>query len=209
VQWTRERIEELAAPEVTQLRANAERLNEPELVELCSDVLKMKVRARRQSDPRSDPGPKTKARTLIARTKAFEARGVFLQDVRTSWGGIRKSDGGVVMALWAEAIESAEGGCRYLLWSANADGSRPWSDTSAGKERLEHCKRAVELGRAEGLLVYGQRLEGRLPEDRASAIHGVDAGTVVLFEVVERAQEFWAVWGRKPAASSPEQPMPL
>ena len=70
------------------------------------------------------------------------------------------------MALWAEAIESAEGGCRSLLWSANADGSRPWSDTSAGKERLEHCKRAVELGRAEGLLVYGQRLEGRLPEDR-------------------------------------------
>ncbi len=207
VLWTRERIEELAAPDVMQLRANAERLNEPELVELCSDVLKTKGRARRQSDSRGDGGPGTKARTLVARAKAFEARGVFLQDVRTSWGGIRKSDGGVVMALWAEAIESAEGGCRYLLWSVNADGSRPWSDTSAGKERLEHCKRAVELGRAEGLLVYGQRMEGRLPEDRASAIHGVDAGTVVLFEVVERDQAFWAVWGRKPA--SPEQPLPL
>jgi hypothetical protein len=110
--------------------------------------------------------------------------------VRSSWP-----------SLWAEAIESADGGCRYLLWAANAAGTRPWSDTPAGRERLEHCKRAIELGRAEGLLVYGQRLEGRLPEDRASAIHGVDAETVLLFEVEKRGQAFWAVWGRKPAGS--------
>jgi hypothetical protein len=48
-------------------------------------------------------------------------------------------------------------------------------------------------------LVYGQRLEGRLPEERASTIHGVDAETVLVFEVEQRGEEFWAVWGRKPA----------
>ncbi len=111
-------------------------------------------------------------------------------------------------AAMLTAVPSADGGCRYLLWAPNAAGTRPWFDTPAGRERLEHCKRAIELGRAEGLLVYGQRLEGRLPEDTASAIHGVDAETVLLFEVEERGQQFWAVWGRKSAGSSAMQ-LPL
>jgi hypothetical protein len=200
-EWTRERIGHLPPQEIMQLRANAERLNEPALAALCSDVL-ASVRARARAEPRGSAGPRTMARRLVARAKAFEARGVWLQDARTSWSGVRKSDGAIVMALWAEAIESVDGACRYLLWAANAAGARPWSDTPAGRERLEHCKRAIELGRAEGLLVYGQRLEGRLPEDRASAIHGVDAETVVAFEVEARGQEFWAVWGKKPAASA-------
>ncbi len=205
--WTTERIEQLSAQDIKQLRANAERLNEPGVVALCSDALKAKARPRGQAG-RGSTGPRTTARKLIARAKAFEARGVWLQDARTSWGGVRKSDGAVVMALWAEAIESADGGCRYLLWAANAAGARPWSDTPAGKERLEHCKRAIEHGRAEGLLVYGRRLEGRLPEDKVSAIHGVDADTVIVFEVEERGEEFWAVWGRKPAGSPPvESPL--
>ncbi len=203
-EWTRERIGQLPALEITQLRANAERLNEPELAALCSEVL-TEARSRARKELRGNGGPRTKARKLIARSKAFEARGVWLQDARTSWGGVRKSDGAVVLALWAEAIESADGTCRYLLWAANAAGSRPWSDSAAGRERLEHCKRAIELGRAEGLLVYGQRLEGRLPEERASAIHGVDADTVLSFEVEVKGEEFWAVWGGKPAASPAAQ----
>jgi hypothetical protein len=199
-EWTRERIGQLPVRDIMQLRANAERLNELGVAALCCDVLKVKGRPRAQREPPGNPGPRTKARKLVARTQAFEARGVQLQDVRTSWGGVRKSDGAIVMALWAEAIESADGGYRYLLWAANTTGARPWSDTPAGRERLEHCKRAIELGRAEGLLVYGQRLQGRLPEDRASTIHGIDAETVVLFEVEQRGHEFWAVWGRKPVA---------
>ena len=72
---------------------------------------------------------------------------------------------------------------------------------------LEHCKRAIKLGRAEGLLVYGRRLDGRLPEDRASTIHGIDAGTVLEFEVEQRGEEFWAVWGGKPAAAIVQGPL--
>ena len=207
-EWTAERIEQLSAQDIKQLRANAERLDEPGLVTLCTDALNGKARRRAPSDPRRNVGPRTAARKLIARTKAFGARGVQVQDPRTSWGGVRKLDGGIVMALWADAIETAEGGCRYLLWAPNADGTRPWSDTPAGRERLEHCKRAIELGRVEGLLVYGKRLEGRLPEDKASAIYGVDAETVILFEVEAHGEEFWAVWGKRPAASPAAQSSP-
>ncbi len=39
VDWTTERIAALATPEVKQLRANAERLNDPEIVERCNAVL--------------------------------------------------------------------------------------------------------------------------------------------------------------------------
>ncbi len=201
--WTRERIGNLSAPEIKQLRANAERLNETELAALCSEVLKDSPRARQAE--RGKPGSRTSARRLIARVKAFEARGVWLQDAR-DWCGVRKTDGAVVMALWADAVESVDGACRYLLWAPNVDGVRPWSDKSAGRERLAHCKRAMELGSAEGLLVYGQGITGQLPEDKAYAIHGVDAETVLRFRVEAVGGEFWAVWGQKAAAASFGQP---
>jgi hypothetical protein len=38
--WTRDRIEALSTAEVRQLRDNAERLSEAEIVALCDDVLK-------------------------------------------------------------------------------------------------------------------------------------------------------------------------
>jgi len=38
--WTRDRIEALSTAEVRQLRANAERLGEAEIVALCDEVLK-------------------------------------------------------------------------------------------------------------------------------------------------------------------------
>ena len=165
-EWTLERIEQLTVQDIKQLRENAERLNEDAVVALCSAALSAagprgRSRAGGQSLPRS------KARRLIARTRAFEARGVWLQDPRTSWSGVRKSDGTVVLALWAAAIESAGGGCSCLLWAPNIEGARAWSDAPAGQERLDHCKLAMTQGRAEGLLVYGEALAGRLPEDKA------------------------------------------
>ena len=199
--WTLERIGQLSVRDIKQLRENAERLNEPSLAALCGEALK-DAHPDREARQRNGSEPRTKARRLIARTRAFEARGVWLQDPRTSWGGLRKSDGAVVMALWVDSIESAHGECSYLLWAPNVSGSRPWSDQTAGKERLEHCKRAVQQGWAEGLLVYGERFSGHIPEDKAYAVHGVDAETIVVFQVEMRGAEFWAKWGKRAAASS-------
>jgi hypothetical protein len=38
--WTKDRIEGLSTPEVRQLRDNAQRLSETEIVALCDEVLK-------------------------------------------------------------------------------------------------------------------------------------------------------------------------
>jgi len=43
--WTLDRIQTLSKPEVKQLRANAERLQEPEVVALCDEVLSGKAKA--------------------------------------------------------------------------------------------------------------------------------------------------------------------
>lgn len=192
--WTAERIGELSVGEIQQLRANAERLNEATIVELCAEALK--AQPRRAGRPRARPARAGGARKLVARRNAFEARGVWLKDA-SSWGGVRLSDGAVVMALWADAIRSADGACSYLLWRSNGDGAWPWADKPAGRERLDHCKRAAVLGRAEGLLVYGEPLEGRLPEDKAHAVHGVDGAALLVFRVEQRGDEYWAVWGKK------------
>lgn len=194
--WTLERIGQLSVRDIKQLRENAQRLEEPAVAALCSQALKdahprIEVRVRSRSAPRSRAG------RLIARTRAFEARGVWLHNRRTSWSGVRKSDGTVVMALWADSIESAHGGCSYLLWAPNVDGSRPWSDQEAGRERLAHCRQALGQGRAEGLLVYGERFAAHIPEHKAHAVHGVDREIVVAFQVEMRGAEFWATWGRK------------
>ena len=197
-EWTVARIGELSIQEIRQLLDNAERLDEPALADRCRAALRGARSSHRQL-AQGKPVARTKARQLIARIKAFEARGVYLTDARTSWSGVRKADGKVVMALWSDAVETTEGTCRYLLWAPNVDGSRPWSDKAAGRERLEHCKRAVELGGAEGLLVYGVGLVAYLPEDKAKAIHGVDAETVLSFQVERIGEEFWAKWGKKAA----------
>lgn len=207
--WTLQRLAQMSVKDIKALRENAERLNEPELAALCGEALKGKVGGRSAARSKGN-GTGTKARHLIARVKAFEARGVYLVDQRTSWGGERKADGAIVLALWADAVELADGACRYLLWAPNVDGSRPWSDTPAGRERLTHCKRAMERGGAEGLLVYGTRSEGHIPEDKAEAIHGADADTLIAFQVQAEGEHYWAVWGKKvpvePAATAATTP---
>jgi hypothetical protein len=42
--WTRDRIEALSTAEVRQLRENAERLSEAEIVGLCDEILKARPR---------------------------------------------------------------------------------------------------------------------------------------------------------------------
>lgn len=192
--WTRERIASLPRLEIEQLRSNAESLGEASIVELCTEVLK--------TAPKRMPAVRLAAavrhaRRLVSRARAFEARGVFLDDTRGSWSGVRKSDGTVVMTIWAKSVASGDGGCSYLLWAPNAGGARPWSDSAAGRERLEHCRLALRRGAAEGLLVYGEELQGRLPEDRARTVQGVDPETVLRLKVEARGEEYWAVWGRR------------
>jgi len=195
--WTKERIGQLRKQEIEQLQINAGALGESGVVALCAEVLRERPKPRGSTAGRA--GRPLKRRRLVSRRRAFETRGVTLQDARTSWSGVRKSDGAVVISLWADAIESASGSCSYLLWAPNVGGARPWSDQAAGKERLEHCRLAVDGGRAEGVLVYGERLEGYLPEDRARSVHGVDPEIVLQLEVERRGDEYWAVWGRKKA----------
>jgi len=130
----------------------------------------------------------------VTRRNAFEPRGVMLS-APSSWGGIRPSDGTVVMSIWKDDIRSDNGVCRYLLWAPNQEGSRPWSDKPDGRERLEHCRLACERGSAEALLVYGEPLAGHIPEDRAATVSGIDPSVVLHIEVVLRDREYWAVWG--------------
>lgn len=57
--WTRDRIEALSTAEVRQLRHNAERLSEAEIVGLCDEILKAR--------------PRGGAKTAAAKTKRSAA----------------------------------------------------------------------------------------------------------------------------------------
>src|SRR5437868_13968031 len=129
-EWPAERIAKLERDEVEQLRHNAAALGESEIVSRCEAVL-----ATRSQSRRAAPSKSAKARRLISRSAAFEARGVYLANARTSWSGVRRSDGVVVIGIWADAVQSRDGGCSCLLWAPNNGGSQPWSDTAAGQER--------------------------------------------------------------------------
>ena len=194
-EWTRERVEQLSKPDIEQLRANADRLGETAIVALCDEALNARPRgAGGRSGARvSRPGTKR----FISRSKAFQARGIYLPEVGNSWSGVRKADGVVVFSLWARGIVSGPEGCSCLLWQPNREGAQPWSDTESGKLRLEHCRLALAQGAAEGLLVHGEALDGYLPEHKARTVHGVDPEVVVHLTVQKRGEEYWAVWGAK------------
>jgi len=190
--WTIERVARLAQREVTQLRTNAAGMGDAEVVALCDKVLQLQ----RPADlaAKRAHGSKTKGVRLVSRRNAFESRGVLLPAL-SSWGGVRASDSTVVLSIWKDDIQSESGVCSYLLWAPNHKGSRPWSDKPGGRERLEHCRQACGRSFAEALLVYGERLDGHIPEDRAKTVSGVDPAIVLQVEVVLRGREYWAVWG--------------
>ena len=196
--WTPERIAKLERQEIEQLRANALELGEEQVAALCAAALTDGSKRRHAAAPAKN----AKARRLISRSAAFEARGVYLENPRSSWGGVRKSDGAVVMGLWADAVKARDGGCGCLLWAPNTDGSHPWYDSPGGQERLKHCQLVMQGAAAEGLLVFGDALEGHAPEEKARSVHGVDPQTVVRFSVEKRGQQYWAIWGKRPSAAN-------
>lgn len=190
-QWSKDKLNELSTLELRQLLANAERLKEAEVAALCHELLDERPRGHavvRQHRP------KGRSHRLVTRTKAFEMHGVTLRSRVWSRSGVRPSDGAVVLAVWAEEIQKSEDSSSYLLWAPNVAGSRPWSDKPGGKERLEHCRLALERGEAEGLLVYGKRLEGSLPEDKAASVDGMDPERVLSLRIERRGEEYWALW---------------
>jgi hypothetical protein len=192
--WTLERVRSLAPDEIEQLRGNASALGAHDVVGLCDEA--SCGLAKRVGNKVAPSRNAAKSSALISRAKAFEARGVRLEATHSSWSAVRKSDGVVVMTLWASAIRLRDGACNYLLWAPNLDGSRPWYDTPAGRERLKHCQLVAEGTTAEGLVVHGEALEGRLPEDKVRSVRGVDPEAVLRFHVEKRNDEYWAVWGK-------------
>jgi hypothetical protein len=77
----------------------------------------------------------------------------------------------------ADEMHKAEGVQSCLLWAPNIGDSRPWSDSAGGKERLEHCRMALERGAAKGLLIHGERVDGE---------------NVLALRVEKRGEEYWA-----------------
>jgi hypothetical protein len=177
-QWSRERIDKLSTIELRALLANAERLKETEVAALCNEILTARPRghAPARRDKRGMP-----AHALVTRGKAFEMHGISPRNRTWSRGGVR-TDGAVVLTLRVEDVQPAGAGKACLLWGPNVGGSRPWSDSPGGQERLEHCRMALERGAAEGLLIYGAKT------DR------VDAQTLLKLQVEKRADEYWATW---------------
>jgi hypothetical protein len=174
-QWSRERIDKLSTVELRALLANAQRLNETEVAALCTAILDARPRGHA-------PAPRDKrVRGLVTRAKAFAMHGVSPRNRVWSRGGVR-TDGAVVMTMRVDDVQRASAAHACLLWGPNVGGSRPWSDSPGGQERLEHCRMALERGDAEGLLVYGDKSER------------VDAQTVLKLQVEKRDDEYWATW---------------
>ena len=197
--WTRDRIEALATPELRLLHDNAVRLNEAALAILCDEVLGSRPRGRAVE---RKPSRKRARLGLVSRLSALGTRGVVPANRFWSRGGVRSSDGTVVLVLWAEDARVDGARTEFLLWAPNVDGTRAWSDSAGGRERLEHCRKALASGAAEGLLGYGVRLEGTLPEEKVLHFDGADPENVLSMAIERRGEEYWGVWHRAAATST-------
>jgi hypothetical protein len=188
--WSKEQLEKLSTLELRALHANAERLNEPEVAALCNEILDARPRGQAPVRQQRLPG---QARRLVSRGKAFELHGVSPRSRSWSLGGIR-TDGAVVLTVRAADVQKAASGSSCLLWGPNVNDSRPWSDTLGGKERLEHCRIALERGAAEGLLAYAKRAVGAPPEAKALGADRLDPKTVLNLHIEKRGEEYWGTW---------------
>jgi hypothetical protein len=195
--WSRERIASLVTEDVRQLRDNAFSRGRQAVVALCDEVLQERPKPR--AGKRATRGHGGEKRTLVSRSKAFELRGVKLENPRFSWGGTRTVDGAYVLTVWADNIQTEGDTCRYLLWAPNTDGTRPWYDTPGGRERRTHCKAALQRDDTEALLIYGEQGRPDQPINEASKVVGADAGRVIRFKVKQEGDEYWAEW---PSASA-------
>jgi hypothetical protein len=185
--WSKEQLDKLSTPEVRALMANAERLNETEVAALCNDILTARPRghapARRHRDAPA-------AASLVSRGKAFRMNGVSLHNRTWSRGGIRP-DGAVLFAVRAEDVQYAEGKSSCVLWAPGTTDA----DSPAANERLEHCRKALERGAAEGLMTYGKRAAGVAADaNKTDKTDRMDAVTLLKMSIEMRGEEYWATW---------------
>jgi hypothetical protein len=106
-----------------------------------------------------------------------------------------RADGAVLFILRSDEVHKTDGRDRYLLWAPNVDNSQPWSDTAGGKERLQHCRIALERGAAEALLIYGKRAAAAAAaaaKDNGTLPDLVDAGQVLSLSIEKCGEEYWA-----------------
>ena len=203
--WTMERVAALSTPEVRQLRENAERLGDAKVMGFCARVLAAGHTSPLETAPQKQLEHRIR---LVPRNVAFGIHGVYLANRYWSRSGVMRG-GLVLFSLWAGDIQKGKhGASRYLLWAPNVGGARPWSDAPGGQERLDHCRRAKVGGAAGGMLVYGQRIPGVLPDDRALSVEGVDAAHIIALRVDKLGDEYWATWGgtKKPRLSEAVEP---
>ena len=123
----------------------------------------------------------------ISRIQAFADQGVSLAYPLRSCSGVRESGGAVVIALREGEVQSCAGGFRCLLWAPVIEGATEWVDRPIKKERLGHCRLAIALGGANGLLLRGAAAE-------------VDRGSAFLLRVALRGCEYWGYWSAADAA---------
>lgn len=128
----------------------------------------------------------------VCRARVFESQGVTLTFPARSRSGVRDCDGVVVFAMTAAQVLIDDWGCSCLLWAPASRAAAVATDQASDHERLEHCRRAVRCGMAEGFLVYAEEA----PVERE--------GTLSL-RVVKAGREYWARWGRVAWTESPGQ----
>src|SRR5687767_9776711 len=122
--WNSESVGSLSVEDLRQLRENAVRVGADEVAGLCDSAL-----IAHGSNATSIASSSRRENTrLVPRRSVFRMLGVHLTAGMSSWGGVRKSDGMVVLSLWADDVRSENGGCSCLLWARNRSHSRPWSD---------------------------------------------------------------------------------
>lgn len=127
----------------------------------------------------------------ISRIQAFADQGVTLAYPARSWSGVRDQDGAVVIAIREGEIQSCADGFRCLLWSPVIEGATEWLDRPIKQERLGHCRLALALGGAEGLLV-------------GAGAGQVEHGLVITLRVERLGAEYWAFWGTLAACRTGE-----
>ncbi|HET7597447.1 MAG TPA: hypothetical protein VFK15_10985 [Burkholderiales bacterium] len=127
-------------------------------------------------------------RRRISRIQAFADEGVSLAYPLRSWSGVRDNGGTVVIALREGDVQSCAGGFRCLLWARVIEGATEWVDRPIKKERLGHCRLAVALGGANGLVLHGPAAE-------------VERGSAFSLRVALRGSEYWGYWSSADAAT--------